>query len=272
MNEANGIDYDIYFELQLRTSERTYIDYNPNAEFWAHEKLIGRDGVQLFISTFEDNPFLAPQIKQKILSLRDTDSELWRVYGEGLTGKIQGLIFKNIRRVNEFPDDVKKLGFGLDFGFTNDPTGLVMMGELHGELWGKELIYQTGMTNSDISNEMKSLGMNRNHLIVADSAEPKSIEELKRMGWNVVAAKKGADSIRHGIEILQRYPAINITADSVNWHKEAKSYKWREVHGVQTNEPIDKFNHLFDPARYYAQQFLAVSNQKTPGRYFIEKM
>lgn len=263
INECNELQYEIVKQLMLRTNICTILDWNPSAEFWFHDKTLpnNQDGILFKRTTYLDNPSLSERKRKEIEALQFEDEQLWRVYGLGLNGKITGLIFKNVFYVSEFPEDCRKVAIGLDFGFTNDPTAAVMIGELHGELYGKLLFYETGLTNSDIAGKLKELGISKTMEIWADSAEPKSITEISRLGWNIQATSKGADSVNFGIDLLKKYK-INITSDSIEWHKEAKRYKWKERDGVTLNEPIDKFNHAWDAARYYAIKML-----QTEGRW-----
>ncbi|WP_374951006.1 PBSX family phage terminase large subunit [Mucilaginibacter sp.] len=262
VNEANGISWDIYLELSLRTRKRIFIDYNPNSGFWAHERLIGQPEVELIISDHRHNPFAGDGIRKKVESLKDEDYELWKVYARGLTGRITGLVFTNWSICEQIPEDAKLLAAGLDFGFTNDETGCLLVYKQNGELWVDELIYQTELTNADISKKLKRAGLNKSTTIIADSAEPKSIEELKRLGWNISGAKKGADSVNHSIDILKRYH-INITRSSVNLRKELDKYKWKtDKSGNTLNQPIDACNHLIDPLRYVALNLLKTTKLK----------
>ena len=259
VNEANGVPWDIYNELALRTRERVFIDFNPNSGFWAHENLIGRPGVDLIISDHRHNPFVPQKMRDKIESLKEVDFELWRVYARGLTGKITGLILNNWSLCEKISDDAKLIALGLDFGFTNDETGCVMVYRGSGELWIEEFFYETGLTNQDISEKLKQARVSRATDIIADSAEPKSIEELKRLGWRISGAKKGPDSINHSIDILQRYK-LNITRQSVNLRKELEKYKWKtDRSGKTLNEPVDTWNHLIDPLRYVALNKLKIN-------------
>lgn len=252
INEANGIAWNVYAELALRTKDKIFIDYNPNTEFWVHQKLIGQPNVELIISDHRHNPFAAPNIREKVEALKDEDHELWKVYARGLTGKLTGTIFNNWHLCNEIPVDAKLIAVGLDFGFTNDETGCLEVYKQDGELWVNELLYETGLTNADISKRLTSLKVSKKTDIIADSAEPKSIEELRRKGWNITGANKGADSIKHSIDILKRYK-LNITRNSVNLRKEMAIYKWKtDRSGKALNEPVDTWNHLIDPLRYVA--------------------
>ena len=255
-NEANAIKYGIFEQINLRTTKQTIIDFNPSARFWAHDYLEGRDDVEWVVSTFRDNDFLSPAIEEKILSYeptlenvkRGTANEYrWQVYGMGEVGRLEGLIFPNFKTTNEWPE-YKWRCFGMDFGFTNDPTTLIEVRFAHGALYVKEHIYRKGLTNQDISRMIK--GLEITDQIIADSAEPKSIEELKREGVWVAPAQKGKDSIMYGIQRINEYQ-VHIHASSKNLIEEFSSYIWaKDRHGQATNKPIDDFNHGIDAIRY----------------------
>ncbi|HEY4196336.1 MAG TPA: terminase large subunit, partial [Mucilaginibacter sp.] len=264
VNEANGIDWQIYNELALRTRNKIYIDYNPNAAFWVHDNLIGKHGVRLIISDHRHNPFLDKSMRNKIESLKEIDEEQWKVYARGLTGKITGLVLSNWRLCDAIPPDATLIAIGLDFGFTNDETGCIEVYRQNGELWINELIYETGLTNPDISEKLTTIGISKKIEIIADSAEPKSIEELRRLGWRITGVRKGADSIKNSIDILKRYQ-LNITRNSINLRNELGRYKWRTDRSGRTlNEPIDRWNHLLDPLRYVALNKLKINNLVQP--------
>jgi phage terminase large subunit len=254
INEANGIDKPIVEELMLRTRIRTFIDYNPNAEFWAHD-LHGQPDVEVIISDHRHNPFLSPAEHTKIEALKTKDLELWRVYARGMTGRIEGLVLTKWSICEEIPAGAKFLGRGMDFGFTNDPTTAIDVYMQDGQLWLDEVLYETGLTNSDIDLRLLTDDLGARKLrLIADSAEPKSIEELRRLGYSKIeGALKGPDSVRNGIDILKRYH-LNVTRRSTNLRKELANYKWyidRKT-GKTTNEPVDAFNHCIDPVRYVA--------------------
>jgi phage terminase large subunit len=258
-NEANGVHYEVWEQVNIRTSIQSIIDFNPSARFWAHEKLEGRDDVEWKVSTFRDNRFLDKVIKQKILSYEPTHQNIargtaneyrWLVYGLGQVGRLEGLVFPDFKVTSEWPDDYKWRVFGMDFGYKNDPTVLVEIRYHGGALYWKEHFYDTGLTNPDISEQLERVGHDRNEKIIADSSEPKSIEELRRMNWNVHPAEKGQDSIIHGIDTLNRYP-LYINAKSKNLIEEFSSYTWdKDKSGNSINKPIDAFNHGIDAGRY----------------------
>jgi phage terminase large subunit len=255
INEAQGVIKPIYDELEMRTKEQVFIDYNPNAEFWVHEQLLGQPGVELLISDHRQNPFLLDKQRAKIEGLKEKNLELWRVYARGLTGKIEGLVLRRWSICEEIPLGAKFLGRGMDFGFTNDPTTAIDVYLQNGELWLDEVLYEEGLTNADIDKRLLVEDpASRKLRLIADSAEPKSIEELRRLGYSrIEGAMKGPDSIRNGLDILKRYH-LNVTRRSVHLRKELANYKWRvdRATGKATNEPVDAFNHCIDPVRYVA--------------------
>jgi phage terminase large subunit len=260
VNEANGITKDIFDELYIRTKRKTYLDYNPNTEFWVHYELIGKPNVELIISDHRHNPFLDDKIHEKIEAI--DDHELWKVYARGLTGKLEGVIFRDYNVISNVSTDAKLIGYGLDFGFTNDPSALIAVYSQSGELVLDELIYEKGLLNVKISDRMRELSVSGR--VIADSAEPKSIAELQGYGWNVEPASKGKDSIKQSINILKRYK-LNVTQRSHNLKNELNNYKWKQNRdGKLENEPVDFLNHSIDAVRYVC---LNVLNNVTEGKY-----
>lgn len=256
INEANGIPYEIYWQLDMRTRHKVFIDYNPSARFWVHEKLIGKDDVRLIISDHRHNPFLTEDEHRKIEGIEDY--ELWKVYARGKTGVIRGLIFPHYNIVEVLPDKMERRGewYGIDFGFTNDPTAVYHVVLAHGELWLDEVMYQQGQDNPHIARRLKDVGVTNRSNVVADCAEPKSIAEINATGLHVVASDKGADSVNVGINILKRYK-LNVTRRSTGWLSEAQKYKWKvDKNGNTLNEPCDVFNHAMDAVRYVALKYL----------------
>lgn len=263
VNEANGVPYDVFWQLQIRTRKQVFIDYNPTARFWAHDKIIGRTDAKLIISDHRNNIFLSEVEHKKIEEIEDR--ELWLVYARGLTGKISGLVLTRWQLVDKMPprEEWKMYAYGMDFGFTNDPTALELVVLAHGELWVDEYIYETGMTNPDIARRCKELGLTHNDLIIADCAEPKSIREIHNSGLYIVESTKGADSIKNGIDILKRYK-LNITRHSQGIISNVKQYKYKVTRdGETTNQPIDMYNHGIDAIRYVALKKLNIEHRGT---------
>ena len=266
INEANELHWEDWQQLVFRTEGRIIIDYNPSDEFhWIYEKVKTRDDAEFHITTYKNNPFLPQSIKDEIELLRDTDEDYWRVYGLGQVGIGKTLIF-NHTPIEKIPQDATLISYGMDFGYTNDPTTLVAVYKKENNLYFNELIYRTGMTNRDIGNELRSLDIDRRAEIFADSAEPKSIVELRQMGWNVKPSEKGRDSINIGIDMLKLYH-LYITKRSDNVIKEFRNYKWKEdKNGNVLNVPIDMYNHTTDAIRYACYSKLSKPNF---GRYAI---
>ena len=268
LNEANHISYPIADALMIRSKE-TYIDYNPDNEFWVHSEVLTQPNSEFLLLTYEDNEGLPPETLEDLLIKKDKaffnpnlpDSEVmkeknikssywsnwWKVYGMGLVGSLEGTIFNNWKIIPGIPEGAEYVRTGLDFGFTNDPTGGVDKYQLNGVPIYDEFIYEKSLTNNQIANRIKS----KNRFVVADSAEPKSIKELKDMGIKVDGAIKGNDSINYGIQILQNYDIFYVTEGSLNLITELRKYKWRtDKDGRSLNIPIDDYNHLIDPLRY----------------------
>ena len=247
---------DVFDNLEQRTTELWLCDYNPKVtKHWLFDNILSRPDVAYIHSTMVDNPFLEEPIRQKILSYEPTadnitngtaDAVKWKVYGLGQRGQHQGVIFTNVDFVKFFPADCKRVWYGLDFGFINDVTALVKVGMQNGQLYVEQLIYETGLTNNDISQTMIEAGLHNQCEIVADSAEQKSIVELQRLGWKIEPAMKGADSVLFGINALKNYK-INIVETSLDTKTEFENYVWKEnqMTGEVSNTPVDKFNHCF---------------------------
>ena len=264
LNEANEFNYEDWTQLILRTTEKIYLDYNPSDPYsWIYEKVLTRDDCTFIKSTYLANPFLDKDTIAEIERLKDLDPDYWRVYGLGEIGTVQTMIFRNFDLV----DDVqgRLIGYGLDFGFTNSPTALVEVRQLDDNLYIKELLYEKRLTNTDLANKLKEFGIDRQTEIVGDSAEPKSIEEIYRQGFNIKPAKKGA-GIHLGIDIMRRYK-LHITKDSLNAIKEFRGYKWAtDKNGDVLNNPVKVNDHLIDATRYLCLNKLAINHS---GKYYV---
>ena len=266
INEANELDFEDWQQLVFRTEDKIILDYNPSDEYhWIYDKVKDRDDADFYITTYLDNPFLEPSIKAEIERLKDTDEQYWQIYGLGQKGISKATIF-NFTETNVIPEDAEFVSYGADAGYTNDPTTLVSVYKKDYNLYIKEHLYQTQMTTVDIHNKWKQIGITREP-IYFDSAEPRLIEELRRMGWNVRPSIKGADSVNAGIDLLKRFK-IHIYKDSHNAIQEFRNYKWQEdKSGKLMNKPVDKNNHLIDATRYATYSVLSKPNF---GRYAIQ--
>ena len=250
LNECNELSLETYRQISLRTTEKIIIDYNPSMEYhWIYDEVIPREDCSFFQSTYKDNPYLGEDTIREIELLKETDEDYWRVYGLGEGGKRRATIFAT-HIYEELPEDAKHVAWGIDWGFSADPTALVNLWRRGNEIYIEEFLYVGGMTNSDIMAQMRECGIGRHEEIIADSAEPKAIHEIHRGGFNIKPAKKGADSIRIGIDLMRRHK-IFIKDTSVNVQKEFRNYKWKTDKNNRTLPiPEDSWNHAVDAVRY----------------------
>ena len=265
INECNNLEYEIFRQLAIRTSDTIFLDWNPRSRFWFEEHLEGREDCTLIHSTYKDNPFLTPMQIAEIES-NQSDSNWWRVYGLGETGSVEGLVYTNWQISQSYPTDYKREFICIDFGFTNDPTAILRVRLSGGELWVDEIAYRTGMLNQDIVKELREAGVARGAQIVCDSAEQKSIAEINNLGgYRAVPVAKGKGSIVAGITAVQAYK-LNVTQRSLGTIDELRNYSWRrDINGNYINEPIDRYNHALDALRYGVTTFLqAVRSYSTP--------
>lgn len=254
-NEAIHLKYDTHRQLAVRTTGVIFLDYNPECLSWIDEKILTRDDVQVLDSTYLDNDYLTEEQVREIESNRN-DSNWWRVYGLGLTGQIEGLIFPDIVQVDALPKPEERADgiietWGLDYGFTNDPTALIhcLTDNRKRELWFDERLFRVGMLNEDIAAVMKQEGVGRSVRVYADAAEPKTNETLRRYGFNIVGSYK-ATKIAEQLQAMKGY-TIYVTKQSLNMIREGRSYSWRKnPDGTFQNEPSDFMNHTMDAARY----------------------
>lgn len=272
VNECNNINFEAYTQLSIRTRKFIYLDYNPTFEFWAHTELIGSKDVDFLILTYKDNEALEQSIVTDIEKAKEkakTSSywaNWWRVFGLGEIGSIQGVVFSNWELIDILPKEAELVGRGMDFGFTNDPTTIVDIYKYNQKYILDERLYRTGLTNIDIWKEFKRMDLDNSIITIADSAEPKSIAELSRLGMKVQGAIKGADSIKFGIQKMQQENFL-ITKRSVNLIKELRMYSWAtDKEGNSLNKPIDDYNHCIDSVRMY---FNSKPKAKAPRGRFL---
>ena len=251
INECQNIKYEVYRQLSVRTRDRIVLDYNPTHEFWVHTKIKPRADVISIHSTYKDNDCLSDFQIAEIESNRN-DRNWWRVYGEGKVGQLEGVVY-DFEQIDAMPeDDGLTEIYGMDFGFTNDPTAIVHILADTGRkvVYLDEVCYKTRMLNSDIIAEMQRKGVPlRSVPIYADCAEPKSIAEIYNSGFNIIPCKK-QKTIVEQIQFIKGFQ-MKVTKQSVNLIKELRNYTWaKDKDGNDINKPIDKFNHLCDSLRY----------------------
>jgi len=236
--------------LDIRTSRFTFADWNPVSEFWAHEYWIGQPENAYVHSTYLDAmDVLPPEVIANIESNKDKDPNWWNVYGLGLIGKVEGLVYPYFQQVDELPSG--DWFYGLDFGYSNDPSVLtanVIVGE---GLYSQELIFETKLTNDMIASKMVEMGIRKNlDEIFADSAEPKSIEEIYLYGFNIKPAPKGPGSVEYGHQKVRQYKQY-WTKDSINCIKEQRNFRYIEdKNGKLTEKTTHAFSHGMDSRRY----------------------
>jgi phage terminase large subunit len=259
INEGNELYWEDWQQLIFRTQERIILDFNPSDEYhWIYDNVITRKDCAFYKTTYLDNPFLEDVIRDEIERLKETDDQYWQIYGLGERASSINTIFK-YAEVNKIPDDAKLISYGMDFGYSNDPTTLVSVFVMEHNLYIKEHLYRTQMTTQDINIFLREQSL-LNNPIYADSAEPRLIAELRRMGHNIFPSLKGKDSINAGIDLLKRYK-LHITSDSNNAIQEFRNYKWKEdKSGRLINIPEDKHNHIIDPCRYATYSILSRPN------------
>ena len=270
VNECNNITFDTYHQLAIRTSQSIWVDFNPSNEFWVYEELKPDADTEWLTLTYQDNEGLPDSIKKeiekaKVKAYKNPDGNIldpnniknkfwdnwWKVYGLGLLGSLDGVIFTNWEQIDEVPKEAELLGIGLDFGYTNDPTAAIEVYKWNGKRILNQIIFQPGLLNFQIAERLP-----KGVKVIADSSEPKSIEEIKRFDIDIKGATKGPDSVMFGIQAMQTQEYL-ITKNSVDLIKEFRQYCWdTDKTGKKLNQPIDTFNHGIDAVRYHEMETL----------------
>lgn len=250
VNEANELSFIEWQQLQMRTTEFSILDYNPSfsEEHWINQ-VNEEKNTYWFISTYKDNPFLEQKVIDEIESLKWKNPSLWRIYGLGQRAIVEGLVFENVVVDDYIPVEAqRRKWYGIDLGYTNDPTAIVMMCVWGNDMYIDEICYQTKMLANDIINVCK--GIKGSPEFICESADPRLIDEIYNAGIDIKAVQKFPGSIKAGIMKMQQYK-IHITRRSVNLRKEFNNYTWRQdKEGKWLNEPIDCYNHGVDAVRY----------------------
>lgn len=272
INEADKMDIDTAVQFISR-AKLTIIDYNPDSLFWGDDYINENNFITL---TFEDNEFLSQSEVDSILDYKTKGfhnpnlpfellfreeniksnywSNKWKVYGLGMVGNLDGVVFDNWQQIDSIPEDARLLGIGMDFGYSNDPTAIVEIWKWNDKRILNEICYRKGLVNSDIAEYLPD-----NVVVYADSAEPKSIEEIKRLGVKLIqGVSKGADSINFGIQLMQEESYL-VTKKSINIIDELQKYTWKKDKKTneKLNKPIDNYNHAIDAIRYHEMETLA---------------
>ncbi len=265
INETNKVNIQSFTDITAR-AKKVICDFNPDAYFYLHDLKTDTNFVSL---TFHDNNFLPQKEINNILAYKERGyypdgtvknsywSNKWKVYGLGEVGSLDGVIFNNYSIIETMPNDARLLGYGLDFGYSNDPTAIVEVYQYNGQRLVNEICYQKELSNSQIAKYIDT-----KMPVYCDSAEPKSIAELKRFGINAFGVTKGNDSINFGIQLMQEQNYL-ITQKSINLINELQKYTWAidKRTGEKLNKPIDDYNHGIDGFRYHEMQTLGLKKQ-----------
>jgi len=267
VNECNNVNFEAYNELSIRTKKEVYLDFNPANEFWVEEIKEDKEA-DFIILTYKDNEALDIGIVDQIEKNRlkaDTSTywrNWWKVYGLGELGMLEGVVFSNWKQIDTIPKEARLVGLGMDFGYTNDPTSCIEIYKHNETRILNEIVYQTGLLNSDIAKLLP-----KDVPVYADSAEPKSIADIQRYGITIKGVTKGRDSINYGIDVMQREEYL-VTSKSINLIKELRSYCWdSDKTGKRLNKPIDNYNHAIDAVRYHEMETLGMN--KNYGSYNV---
>lgn len=248
MNEANNMTLNAFDQLEVRTKEFIFIDFNPTTEFWIFTDVIpNRSDCEIIILTYKDNEALSPEIISSIEQRRER-KQWWRVYGEGLLGEVETRIYTGWQIIDDIPFEAKLMRYGLDFGYTNDPSAIVAIYYYNGGYIVDEVAYANSLTNRQIADIL--LNQDYKALVIADSAEPKSVDEIRSYGLTILPSKKGQGSVLQGIQFVQGQ-IISVTKRSLNIIKEYRNYVWiTDKDDKIINEPDHIYSHSMDAIRY----------------------
>jgi len=246
INEANNIPYDVYTQLEIRTKKIIWLDWNPVSEFWWYTEVMPNNDVDFLTLTYKDNEALDERIVKSIES-RKANKNWWRVYGLGLLGEVEGKIFTDWQIIDFIPHEARLERYGLDFGYTNDPTAIIAVYKYNGAFILDEIAYQKGLSNKNIADILHN---QKPALTIADSAEPKSIDEISSYGISILPSKKGQGSVLQGIQYVQQQ-RISMTKRSLNLIKDYRNYMWKtDKDGKILNEPERYYKHSMDALVY----------------------
>jgi len=273
MNEANNMGFEIFEQLEVRTKDYIFLDWNPSNEFWYYTDVENkRTDVEKLILTYLDNEALSENIVKSI-EQRKSNKSWWRVYGLGLLGEVEGQIYRDWTVIDEVPHEARLERYGLDFGYTNDPTAIVAIYRYNGAIILDEIAFQRGLLNRQIADILINC---EKAPIVADSAEPKSIADLKEYGLSMIPTKKGKDSVKNGINLVQDQ-RVSITKRSVNVIREYRNYMWAtDKDGKFLPEPEHEYSHSMDAVRYGVRSMprlvQPLTQEQKATRVFVQAM
>ena len=270
INECNNVPFDAYTQLAVRTSGNIWLDYNPSSLFWVDKEIIGQPDANYITLTYKDNNVLEQSIVKEIEKAKEKGktstywANWWRVYGLGEVGSLEGVCIPDWKEIDNIPQEARLLSYGMDFGYSVDPTTLIALYKWNDAYIYDEVLYKKGMLNRDISRFLTQLDIREN--IVADSAEPKSIAELQGYGHNIHGVTKGRDSVVYGLNLMNQNE-IYITSKSKNLKRELGGYIWaKDKEGNTLQKPTGLHPDCIDAARYVLTDNLENPNK---GQYYI---
>jgi len=270
INECNNVPFDAYNQLAVRTSGTVWLDYNPSSLFWVDKEIIGQEDADYITLTYKDNEVLDQTIVKEIEKAKEKGktstywANWWRVYGLGEVGSLEGVCVPDWKEIDNLPQEARLLAYGMDFGYSVDPTTLIALYKWNNAYIYDEVLYKKGMLNRDISRFLSQADIKES--IVADSAEPKSIAELQGYGHNIHGVTKGRDSVVYGLNLMNQNE-IYVTARSKNLKRELGGYVWaKDKEGNQLQKPSGLHPDCIDAARYVLTDQLENPNK---GQYYI---
>lgn len=268
LNEANNLEMEAFDQLEVRTRDFVFLDWNPSSEFWYYTDVkTQRNDVEECILTYLDNEALDQQIVESI-EQRKNRKGWWKVYGLGQLGEVEGKIYKDWKIIDSVPEEARLVRVGLDFGYSNDPTAIINIYKLNDGYIFDEVTFRKGLSNKQIADIL--LMDETDELVIADSAEPKSIDEIREYGVNITGCKKGRDSIVHGIQVVQDQQ-ISVTKRSVNVIKEYRNFLWMtDKNGKVLNKPEAGWDHAMDAIRYAMSSMVHQSSETDLKDYMNE--
>ena len=264
IDEASEIDEESYFQLSIRTSGKIILAYNPTVS--PYSWLRQMKDCDRYVTTYKDNPYLPNEMVQAIEDLQVKNPKYWAIYGKGEFAANDKAIY-TFDVIDEI-EGAEFVAFGLDWGYSSDPTAVVAVYKNGDNLYLEEVLYERGLVMKDLAERLNELEIDKSYEIWCDSSEPRSIEELYRMGFNAKAVKKGPDSIRFGIGVIKNYN-LKVLKTSQNLINELYAYQYStDKHGYVTDTPEGGLDHLLDAMRYVGMMKLT-QKATSKGKYTI---